>query len=95
MMKELEECEWCGKKYESILDKYGSETNHECKDEDHVEWVESEEFEYRVHREIWTKGYSRWYELEEQIDIYKEHFKSDSDCKHCKKLREEFGDYDA
>lgn len=73
-------CDWCGK----VTHEEG--LYHECKMEDHVKWIESEDFEMMIHREIFETGTSSWYGSE-AIEEYKKHFKEDDDCKFCEALR--------
>ena len=91
-MTNIIECGWCGKEHESILDEYGNETNHECKDGDHESYLESDKFEEMIHRVIWTTGTMDWFDME-GVEKYQEHFKNDEDCKYCKELRKKYGEW--
>lgn len=73
-------CDWCGK----ITSSEG--LYHKCKMEDHIKWVESDDFEMIVHREIFKTGKSSWYDSK-AVDEYKKHFKEDNDCRFCEALR--------
>lgn len=73
-------CDWCG----IITMREG--LYHKCKMEDHLKWVESDEFEMMIHKEIYETGTSSWYD-NEGISSYKKHFKEDKKCKFCEALR--------
>lgn len=74
----INQCNWCGKKY--------FRKHETCADKDHEEWLQTDDFEMMVHKEIYETGESNWYD-QEGVERYQEHFKNNKDCKFCKALK--------